>query len=393
MLEKYRYNVFRCTRCGLCRQKYSETVHRVCPTREHTGGFEPYFSRGLLSVASGILEKELDYSPEFVEVLYACLTCQNCTEQCASVDMQTFRTLIDTGRIVREMREDAIARGLEPKAMQALNATVSSTKTCAGGSLEDKKRLGEKFKLPQKGKLVYFSGCDAVYPNPEEAEATIKILQATGADPAYLGDKEWCSGATQYWAGNTELAKELALHNIEALTAAGAKTVVTSSASCLNTLKKVYPELAELDELPFEVIHLSEYLAPLVGTRKLKFKNSINKTVTYHDPCQLGRHAKIYDAPRKVIESIPGIKLKEMERIRGASWCCGSGIGVVKTTDPDLALSIATDRHEEAQATGAEILTSACPTCIAQLKLAGSQSKSPMKYMNLPALVAEAMGV
>jgi heterodisulfide reductase subunit D len=392
MLEKYRYNVYRCARCGICRAKYTEKVHYVCPVREHTGGFDHYFSRGRLAIASGILEGTLDYSPELVDVLYTCLGCENCREQCGSIDLRNMKPLIDTARIVREMREDAIGRGLEPKIMQEIHSTVSKTKNAFGGSLEEKKKLAKKFELPEKGDTFYFSGCYAVYRDLKESETTIKILKATGAAPAYLSDKEWCCGVMQYWGGNTKVARDMALHNMEALTKAGAKTVITACSGCLDTIKEIYPEIIE-EELPFEVIHISEYLADLVDKKAIEFAKTINKTVTYHDPCHLGRHARIFDAPRKVIQSIPGITLKEMERIREASWCCGSGIGTVRALNPDLALAITNDRIEEAVLTGAEILTSACPMCVEQLELAGRISKAKLEYINLPALVAEAMGI
>ncbi|MFH2046415.1 MAG: (Fe-S)-binding protein [Pseudomonadota bacterium] len=392
MLEKYRYNVARCARCGICRAKYSEKVHYVCPVREHTGGFEHYFSRGRVAVAAGILEGAIDYSPELVEVLYTCLGCKSCVEQCGSVDMRNGKSLVDTAKIVREMREDAIALGLEPKIMQELHATVSKNKNTFGGSLEEKNKLAKKFELPDKGDTIFFSGCYGVYRDRKEAEATIKILKATGAAPAYLADKEWCCGVMEYWGGNTKVARDMALHNMEALDAAGVKTLVTACSGCLDTIKDIYPEIIE-DKLPFKVIHISEYLADLVKKGELKFTKEINKTVTYHDPCHLGRHARIFDAPRKVIESIPGITLKEMERNREASGCCGSGIGAVRALEPDLALAITNDRIKEAVATGAEVLTSACPMCVEQLTLAGRAAKAKLEYINLPALVAEAMGL
>lgn len=392
MLEKYRYNIYRCTRCGVCRAKYNEKVHYVCPVLENTAGFDHYCGRGRIATARGILEGEFAYSDALIDVVYTCLGCENCREQCGSMDPETGKPLTDTARIVKAMREEIVELGKGPKVMSEVARAVAEKKNSFGMSLEKKKALAQKFELPSTGDLLFFSGCYSVFRDPKEADDTIKILKKTGEDIAYLGDEEWCCGVMQYWDGNTRVMRDMAFHNMEVIEKSGAKKIVTPCSGCFDTIKDIYPEIIE-DELPFEVVHFSEYLADLLDEGKLKFEKELNKTVTYHDPCHLGRHAGVYEQPRKVIKAIPGVELVEMERNRSAAFCCGSGIGSVRATHPEMALRITDSRIGEALATGAQVVTSACPMCVEQLELSGKKKKVDLEFINLPELVANALGI
>jgi heterodisulfide reductase subunit D len=290
------------------------------------------------------------------------------------------------------MREEIVKLGKGPEAMSELARVVAEEKNTFGMSIEKKNILGQKYNLPSKGDVLFFSGCYSVFRNLKEADDTIKILKNTGENIAYLGDKEWCCGVMQYWDGNTSVMRDLVFHNLEMFDKSGVNKIVTACSGCYDTIKDIYPEIIE-DELPFEVVHLSEYLADLIDDGKLNLKNELNKTVTYHDPCHLGRHAGVYEPPRKVIKAIPGVEFVEMERNRNAAFCCGSGIGSVRATHPELALDITHSRVNEALATGAQVVTSACPMCVEQLELSGKKRNLNLEFINLPELVAKALGV
>jgi len=176
-------------------------------------------------------------------------------------------------------------------------------------------------------------------------------------------------------------------HNFEAIKKAGAKTVVVSCAEGYRTLKIDYPAL--FGELPFKVVHISEFLEQLIDKGKLKF-NKLDGKVTYHDPCFLGRHSKVYNAPRKVIRSIPGVKLVEMERNGQWAYCCGSGAGAVADAYPDFTMWTARQRITEAKKAANTIVT-ACPRCIETLKSAAKEDGSKMTVLDLTVFAAKAV--
>ncbi len=144
--------------------------------------------------------------------------------------------------------------------------------------------------------------------------------------------------------------------------------------------------------LPFEVVHVAEVLGQLIDDKKLKFKNKVNKTVTYHDPCFLGRLSKIYDEPRKVLTSIPGLKLVEMERSRRWSYCCGSGAKITSSCYPEFAAANTRERLEEGKQTAGTMVT-ACTTCFSHMDRAAKKEGIELQIYDLPKLVAEAMGI
>jgi len=174
-----------------------------------------------------------------------------------------------------------------------------------------------------------------------------------------LGQKEICCGATTYNLGVEDAFKEIATENTEMLNSLEVGKVLTSCSGCYSVMKNEYPKVARRN---FEVVHVVEYLDQLITEGKLKPTKPVNLKITYHDPCHLGRYSGLYDAPRRILEAIPGIELIEMPRNREKAWCCGAGAGV-KTTYPDFAAWIGEQRVEEAKATGAEALVTACPFC------------------------------
>lgn len=225
----------------------------------------------------------------------------------------------------------------------------------------------------------------ATYRAKEIANSTIKLLRKADVDFKLLGKEEWCCGSVLLRTGNVETAKELAEHNIQALKNAGTTQVLTSCAGCYRTLKKDYEDM--FGKQDFEVVHIVDFLEKLVDEGKLKFPK-VNMKVTYHDPCHLGRHSNIFEAPRKILNSIPGLELIEMARNRNNARCCGAG-GGVRAAFKDLSNKMADARLSEAEETGAEVLTSACPFCTFALREAAERNKSKIRVLDLPELLVE----
>jgi heterodisulfide reductase subunit D len=225
----------------------------------------------------------------------------------------------------------------------------------------------------------------ATYRAKEIARSTIELLKKANVDFKLLGKDEWCCGSVLLRTGNLETAKEVAEHNIEAFKKAESTQVLTSCAGCYRTLKKDYEKM--FGKRDFEVIHIVDFLEKLIEDGKLKFPQA-NMKVTYHDPCHLGRHSDVYESPRKILNSIPGLELMEMTRNRKNAGCCGAG-GGVRSAFKELSDKMADERLKEAEETGAEVLTSACPFCTFALRDAAKRNGSKIRVLDLPELLLE----
>ena len=385
MLEKYKSGVLACGRCGKC------VVGKggyICPVHQHTAGFDETVARGRNAIARAILEGKLDYTQDVVDNAYTCLGCKSCFVQCGRIDHHTGKPAIDEVKITQAMRADIVKAGKEPEALKAVDASIAANHNPYGEDTAKRAAWAKDLNLPAKGETVYFAGCNAAYRAPKIAQATVAVLQAGGIDVAYLGEDEWCCGVPQFADGNVALAETLVMHNVEALKAAGVKRVITSCAGCFHALKSEYPEV--IGELPFEVVHSSEVIAQLISDGKIKLDTEITKTVTYHDPCHLGRHEQVYDAPRAAISAIKGVNFVEMPRNKANAWCCGGG-SVVSTVFPDLTSEIAADRVDEVKKTDAQILVSTCPSC--ESILGTGARKAKIEVVDLAVIVARAMGL
>jgi len=209
--------------------------------------------------------------------------------------------------------------------------------------------------------ILYFPGCYLCYdPRLKKvAAATAKILNKAGVSYGILGEEESCCGESIRKTGNEELFKELAKANIKSWIEHGVKKIVVSSPHCYYTFKQEYPDFS----VNFEIMHISEYICQLIKEGKLQINKEYAKKITYHDPCYLGRHSGVYDEPREVLKSVPGLELVEMDEARDTSLCCGMGGGRiwVETLKDDRFANL---RLEQAVGLGAKELVTACPYCI-----------------------------
>ena len=388
-LEKYLRGVNGCVRCGICRTKYNpdEKIFRVCPTGEHSAGFWTNFPVGRVGVALDILEGNLSLSDAPVEAIYECTLCANCRQVCGALDMTTFKPLVDVPAITKAMRADLFAAGVEvPEGVAMFGEAIEKTYNIFGAPMEERADwLLPEIKVETDADTVYFPGCLAAYRVPEIAQATAKILNKLGIKFSILGEEEYCCGDPLIMTGQLLLAREVARHNWERLKD---KRVITSCAGCYRCFDDEYPKLLG-EEFKIDVIHTCMLLSDLIEEGKIKFKGEIREKVTYHDPCELGRELKIYEEPRIVIESIPGIELVEITRNRENTWCCGGG-GGLKGVNYDLALEIGKDKVEEAMATGAKTIVSACPSCKININDAIKATGTGLRAIDITELVAEA---
>ena len=216
-----------------------------------------------------------------------------------------------------------------------------------------------------KHEALYFSCCVPAYDTRlgNVARATGRILKRAGVSFGILGNRESCCGESVRKVGNRDVFESLAKSNIEAFQKSGVKEIIATSPHCYTTFKNDYPDLGG----DFKVTHVTQVLERLIEQGKITFKGEVPKKVVYHDPCYLGRHNGIYDAPRNVLNSIPGLLVMDEENTRENTLCCGGGGGRIwmETVKGERFSDILVARAIEQ---GADILATACPYCILNFK-------------------------
>jgi len=407
-IEKYKEDAYNCLHCRLCTFTWmwptkpgvwpEGSFQPTCPSGERFK-FEAYFGGGKSWVARSILEGKVDLSdPALVDVLFACPTCGSCEQQCTLQEPKVgykHRMIA----LIEALRADCVRAGSGlPGKQKAFGVHIGKEHNPYMELHKDRLSwLPSKVKLPKNSDTVYFTGCTSAYRQKELAKATVDVFQKLGVDFTILMD-EWCCGSpllrTGQWETSWVFAKDVAQHNIEEAKAVGAKTIVTTCAGCYRMWKRDYREEEYSDVLKtthnFEVLHTTELLERLIKSGEIKFKKPLKMRITYHDPCHLGRHVGVYDAPRNVLKAIPAIELVEMPRARENAWCCGSG-GGVKSGYPDWAVEIANERLKEAEKLRVEAIVSACPFCWRNLNDAMSKFGSKLKMFDVIELVNQAM--
>ncbi len=249
--------------------------------------------------------------------------------------------------------------------------------------------FAKDFALSDRPEVVYFVGCTESYRMQRIAASTATVLARAGVPFNIMGGEEWCCTSPLLRTGQRSLTAAFARHTREQMDLSGAKVMLTACAGCAATIKRDHKKA--LGDLGYTVMHVSEYTDSLIRQGRLRFVRPIKRKVTYHDPCHLGRHARVFDAPRNVIRAIPGIELIEMPRNRERSRCCGAGAGY-KAQFNDNAEAIAADRVKEAADVGAEQIITTCPFCAVNLNAGAKRAGIKLNTVDLMQLVLEALG-
>src|SRR5687767_2118472 len=238
--------------------------------------------------------------------------------------------------------------------------------------------------------VVFWVGCAGSYDDRYKrvTKAFVKILEAVGIRFAVLGTEESCTGDPARRAGNEFLFQMQAMSNIQVLNGYGVKKIVTACPHCFNTIKNEYPQFGG----NYEVVHHAELVENLIKEGRITLANKVEQAITYHDPCYLGRYNDVYDAPRAVLEAIPGVELKEMKRTRNNALCCGAGGGRMWIEEHN-GRRMNQNRMQDALDTGAPTLAAACPFCTSMFEdgIKGKEAGDQIRLMDLSELVALSM--
>jgi len=393
-LQDFMAEAERCSQCSYCKwvpfdRMKSWRFSKGCPSIGYNN-FQSYSARGRYAVTLALVDGRIGIDERVKDIAFQCQACGSCDVTC-----KICRYNLEPLQMTRELRAHLVREG---QTLPRHAAVIDGLKTSGNMLLnpgEDRGKWAENLsikKIPdQKASVLFHAGCRFSYDESRQpaARAAVILLKQAGVDVGIMGGGEMCCGGRAYGMGYRDDFSRCAAANIAAWKSAGVERVVTSCAHCYYAFKRLYPESG----CQIDVLHTAEYLDQLIQAGKIRLTQRVPLTVTYHDPCYLGRQGEpyvpwngkerkifnqvvvyeppkprfngakgIYDPPRSVIQSIPGIELVEMERIKEGAWCCGSGPGI-REAYPDFANWTAAERLEEAKSTGAEAIVSACGWC------------------------------
>ncbi|WP_037351294.1 (Fe-S)-binding protein [Anaeroarcus burkinensis] len=362
-----------CGRCGNCRAE--------CPTYRQTG-WESATPRGKMTLLRrAALSQGGEERALLAKRISECTLCGSCTSQCAA--------RIDLQQVWKQVRGELKKQGELPPAYDLLVKNLLDKKNISQFDnaarldwAEELDEVPECLEAQEGSEVAYFVGCvSSFFPRAGQVPvAMVQLLERAGVSYTTLGGEEWCCGFPLLAAGAAEEMDAFARHNVEAVRELGVKTLITSCPSCYHTWTHEYPQRLG-EELGFRVLHSTEYLLELVRQGQL-VPEELEETVTYHDPCDLGRNSGQYAAPRELLQTIPGLELVEMASHGANAACCGGG-GNLQSAAPQMAENIAKARVGEAMATGATYLVSACQQCEQMLEKAARVEKAPLQVLDV----------
>ncbi|WP_345893897.1 heterodisulfide reductase-related iron-sulfur binding cluster [Nocardioides sp. TF02-7] len=302
------------------------------------------------------------------DVLWSCTSCGACVQQCPVdiehvdhiMDMRRFQVLVEAN-FPAELNQ--LFKGLENKG-NPWNMSPSARLDWAKGLDFEVKVVGDTIESLDEVDWLFWVGCAGAYEDraKKTTRAVAELLDRAGVSFGVLGNGETCSGDPARRAGNEFVFQGLAQQNVEVLTEAKAKQVVTTCPHCMNTLKNEYKSMG----IELEVVHHTQLLNRLVRDGKLTpvagGEGAHQRRITYHDPCYLGRHNQVYSPPRELLQIMPGAEYAEMERNSERSFCCGAG-GARMWMEETIGERINLNRTNEAVGTGADQIAVGCPFC------------------------------
>ncbi|MHB8895913.1 MAG: (Fe-S)-binding protein [Candidatus Geothermincolia bacterium] len=388
-IADYRDDMSGCSRCSSCKwvpfnQIKSWRFAKSCPSIDRFN-LQAYSGSGRMIMGLSMLEGRSELNDDVTDIIYRCQMCGACDVAC-----KVYRDDIDLTEVLLELRAQCIDKGQLVIEHMAMVDALKREDNVLG---EPKARRGDWADgLPlnniniEKADVFFHAGCRFSYDSDlrETVRGAAIMLLEDGLTVGVAGAEESCCGGRAYELGYRGEADNYSDDMLSRVKASGASTLVTACADCYAAFNFLYPRMGK--DLPCKVEHISQYVSRALSAGGKRLTREVGLTVTYHDPCHLGRMGEPflcrwhgskldrpmsmkrsgrkgeYEAPRALLRSIPGLRFVEMERIREYSWCCGAGGGVVEAY-PEYARWTAKERLEEALSTGADAIATACPWC------------------------------
>jgi heterodisulfide reductase subunit D len=377
-----------CTNCRLCAD--------VCPAACAAMNGElsaVYRMKGLkrnLKSKAGVFSKLLGRRPpsaeelkHYADTVFRCTLCSNCEEVCPLG--------IRLKELWLSLREDLVQEKAYPSKIDMIRSNLAQSRNVFGEDNSERGEWVDDMRKPPadlyvraRAEMVYITGCvSAYFPLAQKIPiALAEIMDAGRVDFTLLGEEEWCCGFPLLGAGLMEMFEEFRVQNLKAVKDKEAKTVVFACPSCYQMWREHY-------RTDLELISAPEFLLRLVRQGKIPLTD-LPLTVTYHDPCDLGRGVRVFEEPREVIRAIPGVTLVELPHSRENCMCCGGG-GNLEMVDADLAARIAKAKIDEVLSTGAQAVITSCQQCVRTMTSHVKRNKIQIEVLDIVQMVRKAL--
>jgi heterodisulfide reductase subunit D len=377
-----------CTRCGECLKVcpvYTQRNDEAIDPRGKIQAFKSFIRSqyGLWAKIFGPKKLDEEKLKKFSEMVYRCTLCGECSVSCP--------VSIDAKHLWTALRETLVEMGHFPEAAKRMKTNVLNAHNVSGDENEERTEWMEFLdELPdhqykkEKADVAFFVGCVAsFFPLVQKIPlAFVEILNKAEVDFTLLGGEEWCCGFPLIGAGMRKEADVLIQHNLDMVKGKGVKRVAFACPSCYHTWMEEY-------KTDVEIFHSTQFIKKLMDEGKITFKEKKIK-VTYHDPCDLGRASGVYEPPREILRSIPGVELIELENNREQCKCCGGG-GNLEMVDPDLSAALAQEKINQIQATGTDTVITACQQCVRTILTTARRKEIPINAMDITEFVLKNM--
>ena len=348
-----------------------------CVVQSYFDNIQTYSSKGRLLLAKGYLNGELEESELLRDSIYSCTACGQCYDQ-VSLDS------LEVNNLILQTRNKIAQSNNLPRIFNTTHENITQHGNPAGLPKEDRtlwiEEQVEEYPY-MDNPVLFWPGCTTSYRLPELVEDTCKILKEAGYDFGLLGENEGCCGLILYLAGQWEDAKKNGAKILEQLE--GVERLVTNCSGCYYCFSRVYPKLGLT--VPFEVLHTTQILKESIKDERIQLKTH-KGIYTWHDPCDLGRHSHVYDPPRFVLNSIPGLKLVEPSLNREHTICCGAGGGLWMYHE-ELTNHVSEMKLAETLPENIDGIITGCPTCLISLRNTAREKKPNLRVMDIVEII------